>query len=48
MAIPFFKQKTDDAQVENRAIIDLHEVNKYYKTAIGDEISIFTNYLLLL
>lgn len=36
MAIPFFKQKTDDAQVENRAIIDLHEVNKYYKTAIGD------------
>ncbi|MFN8382284.1 MAG: ATP-binding cassette domain-containing protein [Anaerolineales bacterium] len=36
MAIPFFKQKTDDEQVENHAIIDLHDVNKYYKTAIGD------------
>ena len=37
MAISFFKQKTDDrTQVENRPIIDLREVNKYYKTAIGD------------
>ncbi len=37
MAISFFKQKTDDLmQVENRTIIDLREVNKYYKTAIGD------------
>ena len=36
MAISFFKQKTDGEQVENRPIIDLHEVNKYYKTAIGD------------
>jgi ABC-type lipoprotein export system ATPase subunit len=37
MAISFFKQKTDDrTQVKNRPIIDLREVNKYYKTAIGD------------
>ncbi len=36
MAISFFKQKADDEQVDNRPIIDLHEVNKYYKTAIGD------------
>ena len=36
MAISFFKQKTADEQVDNRPIIDLHEVNKYYKTAIGD------------
>lgn len=36
MAISFFKQKADGEQVENRPIIDLHEVNKYYKTAIGD------------
>ena len=36
MAISFFKQKAVDEQVENRPIIDLHEVNKYYKTAIGD------------
>jgi len=37
MAISFFKQKTDDrTQVEKRPIIDLREVNKYYKTAIGD------------
>src|SRR3972149_558174 len=36
MAISFFKQKAEGGQVENRPIIDLHEVNKYYKTAIGD------------
>ncbi len=36
MAISFFKQKTEDGQVENRPIIDLCEVNKYYKTAVGD------------
>ena len=30
------KQKTEDEQVENRPIIDLREVNKYYKTAVGD------------
>lgn len=36
MAISFFKQQTDGEQVENRPIIDLREVNKYYKTAVGD------------
>ncbi|NOT03922.1 MAG: ATP-binding cassette domain-containing protein [Anaerolineales bacterium] len=36
MAISFFKQKTESEQVENHPIIDLHEVNKYYKTAVGD------------
>ena len=36
MAISFFKQKTNDESIENRPIIDLREVNKYYKTAIGD------------
>jgi len=36
MAISFMKQKTEDEQVENRPIIDLREVNKYYKTAVGD------------
>src|SRR5689334_22055275 len=37
MAISFLKQrKTDETQVEDRPIIDLHEVNKYYKTAVGD------------
>ena len=36
MAISFFKPKTEDEQVENRPIIDLREVNKYYKTAVGD------------
>ncbi|MBE0671979.1 MAG: ATP-binding cassette domain-containing protein [Anaerolineales bacterium] len=36
MAISFFKPKTDDEQVEDRPIIDLREVNKYYKTAVGD------------
>jgi ABC-type lipoprotein export system ATPase subunit len=36
MAISFFKQKTNGEQAENRPIIDLREVNKYYKTAIGD------------
>jgi ABC-type lipoprotein export system ATPase subunit len=36
MAISFFKQKTEGERVENHPIIDLHEVNKYYKTAVGD------------
>ena len=36
MAISFFKQKTESERVDNRPIIDLHAVNKYYKTAIGD------------
>ena len=36
MAISFFKPKTDGEQADNRPIIDLHEVNKYYKTAVGD------------
>jgi putative ABC transport system ATP-binding protein len=37
MGISFLKQrKSDETQVEDRPIIDLHEVNKYYKTAVGD------------
>src|SRR5688572_10349103 len=37
MGISFLKQsKTDETQVEDRPIIDLHQVNKYYKTAVGD------------
>ena len=36
MAISFFKQKNGDELIENRPIIHLREVNKYYKTAIGD------------
>ena len=36
MAISLFKQKTEGERVEKHAIIDLHEVNKYYKTAVGD------------
>jgi putative ABC transport system ATP-binding protein len=38
MAISIFKsrKKTDDAKVEDHPMIDLHEVNKYYKTAVGD------------
>ncbi|MBK8616733.1 MAG: ATP-binding cassette domain-containing protein [Anaerolineales bacterium] len=36
MAISFFKSKTEDGSIENRPIIDLREVNKYYKTAVGD------------
>jgi ABC-type lipoprotein export system ATPase subunit len=36
MAISFFKQKNNGEQVENRPIIHLREVNKYYKTAVGD------------
>lgn len=35
MAISFFKPKLDE-NVEDRAIIDLHSVNKNYKTAVGD------------
>ena len=36
MAISFFKPKTADGPIESRPIIDLREVNKYYKTAVGD------------
>ncbi len=37
MAISIFKsRKTDDAKVEDHPMIDLHAVNKYYKTAVGD------------
>ncbi len=36
MAISFFKQKNNDVQSDGRPIIDLREVNKYYKTAVGD------------
>jgi len=36
MAISFFKPKTEDEQVDNRPIIDLRGVTKYYKTAVGD------------
>ena len=36
MAISFFKPKTEDESLENRPVIDLREVNKYYKTAVGD------------
>lgn len=36
MAISFFKQKTEGETIENQPIIDLREVNKYYKTAVGD------------
>ncbi|MBE0681339.1 MAG: ATP-binding cassette domain-containing protein [Anaerolineales bacterium] len=36
MAISFFKQKNNDVQLDGRPIIDLREVNKYYKTAVGD------------
>lgn len=36
MAISFFKPKTEDNIVGNRPIIDLQNVNKFYKTAVGD------------
>lgn len=37
MAISFFKQKKENnVIVENHPMIDLREVNKYYKTAVGD------------
>ncbi|MBK8417515.1 ATP-binding cassette domain-containing protein [Candidatus Villigracilis saccharophilus] len=36
MAISFFKQKIEDNQNGDRPIIDLREVNKYYRTAVGD------------
>ena len=36
MAISFFKSKTEDDIVGNRPIIDLQNVNKFYKTAVGD------------
>ena len=36
MAISFFKQKIEDNQTGDRPIIDLREVNKYYRTAVGD------------
>lgn len=36
MAISFFKPKANVEQAASRSIIDLREVNKYYKTAVGD------------
>ena len=36
MAISFFKEKTEDEQVKDHPIIDLHDIHKYYKTAVGD------------
>ena len=36
MAISFSKQKNGDGQLENRPIIELREVNKFYKSAAGD------------
>jgi len=36
MAISFFKQRSEGGQLENHPIIDLSNVNKYYKTAVGD------------
>lgn len=36
MGISFLKPKTESVQTEGQPIIKLHEVNKYYKTAVGD------------
>ena len=36
MGISFSKQKPGDEQLEGRPIIELREVNKYYKSAAGD------------
>lgn len=36
MAISFFKPKADANEAEDRPIIDIHGVNKFYKTAVGD------------
>lgn len=36
MAISFFKQKDDESVIESRSMIDLRNVDKYYKTAVGD------------
>ena len=36
MDIPFFKTKNELTQSENHPMIDLQQVNKYYKTAVGD------------
>ncbi len=36
MAISFFKQRPEGGPLENRPMIDLSNVNKYYKTAVGD------------
>jgi len=36
MAISFFKPKADANEAEDRSIIDIRSVNKYYKTAVGD------------
>jgi ABC-type lipoprotein export system ATPase subunit len=36
MGISFSKQKPGDVQLESRPIIELREVNKYYKSAAGD------------
>jgi putative ABC transport system ATP-binding protein len=36
MTIPLFKQKITNEQLENHPMIDLSNVNKYYKTSMGD------------
>lgn len=36
MTISFFKQKDDESVIESRSMIDLRNVDKYYKTAVGD------------
>ena len=36
MAISFFKPKTDASSIEKRSMIDLSQVNKFYKTAVGN------------
>ena len=36
MAISFFKPKTDAGETVDRSMIDLRNVDKYYKTAVGD------------
>lgn len=36
MAISFFKTKAESSEAEDRPIIDLRSVDKFYKTAIGD------------
>ncbi|HMZ07946.1 MAG TPA: ATP-binding cassette domain-containing protein [Anaerolineales bacterium] len=36
MAISFFKPKANENEADDRSIIDLRNVNKFYKTAVGD------------
>lgn len=36
MAISFFKHRDDESVIESRSMIDLRNVDKYYKTAVGD------------